>query len=120
MPIAVLAGPGTVSNGDWETVRLGFHEMVRVFKKPTNGAFTPSDNPDLGEDWFFSRATGSGYRVEGHQYIAHSSARIDEEVWLTPEDVAQGRDTVVEAAIAWIEGQYPRRATGRCNPDGCD
>jgi hypothetical protein len=119
-PIAVLAGPGTVSNGDWETLRLRLHPRARVFGKPTNGAFTPSDTPHLGDDWFFTRATGSGYLVDGHQYMAHRSAPIDEEVWLTQEDVVQGRDTVVEAAIAWIEHVSPRQPSGRCGPDGCD
>jgi hypothetical protein len=35
--------------------------------------------------------------------MAHSSAPIDEEVWLTQEDVAKGEDTVVKAAMAWIK-----------------
>ncbi|MCK5377965.1 MAG: hypothetical protein KAJ78_01125 [Acidobacteria bacterium] len=115
-PIAVLVGPGTVSNGDWETVRLGLHPKARVFGKPTNGAFTPSDFPDLGGDWYFTKATGSGYLIEGHRYLAHTSAPIDEEVWLTQEDVVQGRDTVVEAAIAWIEWPAPRQGSGRSSP----
>jgi hypothetical protein len=112
-PIAVLTGPGAVSNGDWESLRMRFHPMVRVFGKPSNGAFTPSDFPDLGEDWFFTKANGSGYLIDGHQYMAHKPAPIDEEVWLTQEDVVQGRDTVVEAAITWIKHHYPRRVR-RC------
>ncbi len=39
-PIAVLTGPGAVSNGDWELLRMGFHPMVRTFGKASNGAFT--------------------------------------------------------------------------------
>jgi len=74
----------------------------------TNGAFTPSDNPYLGSEWHFSRGTGSGYLIDGHEYLAHRSAPIDEEVWLTREDVIAGRDTVVAAAIDWI-----RRETSR-------
>jgi len=101
-PIAVLTGPGAWSNGDWESLRTALHPRARVFGKPTNGAFTPSDNPFLGAEWHFSRATGSGYLLEGHRYLAHTSAPIDEEVWFTREDVAAGRDTVVAAAIDWI------------------
>lgn len=105
-PIAVLTGPGAVSNGDWESVRLGFHPNSRVFGKPTSGAFTLNDYPDLGyPNWFFTKATGSGYVNPGHVYMAHTSAPIDEEVWLTKDDVARGVDTVVEAAIAWIYSQ---------------
>ena len=102
-PIAVLAGPGSVSNGDWETLRMKFHPMTRTFGKKTNGAFTSSDLPDLGNpDWFFTKATGSGYLLDGHIYLAHTGVEMDEEVWLTQQGVIEGRDNVVEAAIEWI------------------
>jgi len=102
-PIAVLAGPGSVSNGDWETLRMKFHPMTRTFGKQTNGAFTSSDLPDLGNpDWFFTRATGSGYLLDGHIYLAHTGVEMDEEVWLTQQGVIEGKDDVVEAAIEWI------------------
>lgn len=101
--IAVLTGPNAVSNGDWESLRMKFHPMVRTFGKSTNGAFTPSDEPNLGHpDWYFTKANGSGYLIDGHKYLAHTGVEIDEEVWLTRDGVAQGKDTVVEAAIAWI------------------
>ncbi len=115
-PIAVLTGPGAVSNGDWESLRMGFHPMVRTFGKPSNGAFTSSDEPNLGQDWWFTKATGSGYLVDGHHYLAHTGVQPDVEVWLTRDDVAQGRDTVVEAAIEWIKGRQPRHPTGRRQP----
>jgi hypothetical protein len=38
------------------------------------------------------------------------------EVWLDRDDVAAGRDTVVETAIRWIRSAYPRRAAGRRIP----
>ena len=101
-PIAVLIGPGAVSNGDWESLRMGYHPMVKRFGKATNGAFTSSDYPDLGDDWHFSKATGSGYLVDGHVYLAHTGVQPDIRVWLERDDVASGRDTVVEAAIRWI------------------
>jgi hypothetical protein len=102
-PIAVLAGPGSVSNGDWETLRMKFHPMVKTFGKRTNGAFTSSDLPNLGNaDWFFTRATGSGYLIDGHVYLAHTGVEIDKEVWLTQQGVIEGKDDVVEAAIEWI------------------
>ncbi len=115
-PIAVLFGPGAVSNGDWESLRMGFHPWVRSFGKPTNGAFTLSDYPDLGNDWFYTKATGSGYLIDGHHYLAHTGAQPDVEVWLERDDVAAGRDTVVEAAVRWINGRRPRRASGRRSP----
>ena len=115
-PIAVLTGPGAVSNGDWESLRMGFHPRVRRFGKPTNGAFTLSNFPDLGDDWYFSKATGSGYLVDGHVYLAHTGVPPDTRVWLERDDVAAGRDTVVDAAVRWIAGRRPRRPTGRVRP----
>jgi hypothetical protein len=102
-PIAVLAGPGSVSNGDWETLRMKFHPMVRTFGKKTNGAFTSSDYPSLGHpDWFYTKATGSGYLLDGHVYLAHTGVEMDEYVWLTQQSVVNGIDDVVYAAIEWI------------------
>ena len=70
----------------------------------------------LGYDWYFSKATGSGYLVDGHQYLAHTGVQVDQEVWLTRDDVAEGRDTVVAAAVRWIEGHRVRRPTRRVRP----
>ena len=35
-------------------------------------------------------------------YLTHDEFVVDEPVWLEPDDVARGLDTVVEAAKAWI------------------
>jgi hypothetical protein len=115
-PIAVLFGPGAVSNGDWESLRMGFHPMVKTFGKATNGAFTLSDFPELGDDWYFTKATGSGYLIDGHHYLAHTGVQPDQPVWLNRDDVAAGRDTVVKAAMQWIESRWPRRPTARRQP----
>jgi hypothetical protein len=115
-PMAVLFGPGAVSNGDWESLRMGFHPWVRTFGKPTNGAFTISNFPDLGDDWFYTKATGSGYLIDGHHYLAHTAVQPEVEIWLDRDDVAAGRDTVVEAAIRWIRGRWPRHPGARLTP----
>jgi len=39
--------------------------------------------------------------IEG-EVLTHDPFPVDYPVWLTPEDVAAGRDTVVEAAMQWI------------------
>lgn len=36
------------------------------------------------------------------EYLTHDPFPVDHSVWITPEDVAVGRDTVVEAAVQWI------------------
>jgi len=118
-PIAVLIGPGTVSAGDLHAQRLLAHPRVRTFGKPSNGGFTLNDNPDYGPRWWTSRATGSAYTVDGARFLAHTGVPVDFEVWLNPDDVAVGRDTVVEAAVSWIQhSQHSavRRASGRRVP----
>ena len=116
-PIAVLIGPGAVSNGDWESLRTRFHPRVRTFGKPSNGAFTLADIGTLSPYWWVTGAVGSGYLIDGHRYLAHTGVQPDVEVWLTRDDVAHGVDTVVEAAIAWIR-TAPRRPAGRVETSG--
>jgi len=53
------------------------------------------------------------------EFLTHDPFPVDEEVWLTPDDVAAGRDTVVEAALRWIDRvNQPRhrRGSGRMTP----
>jgi len=103
-PISVLVGPGAISAGDWEPFRASFHPNVRFFGKPTSGSFSAGDYPDLGNpDWFMYLTYGNGYLMSDPEYyLTHRDIHIDEKIWLTREDVVKGKDTVVEAAIAWI------------------
>ncbi|OGU33293.1 MAG: hypothetical protein A2068_12730 [Ignavibacteria bacterium GWB2_35_6b] len=101
-PIAVLTGPNTVSAGDGESLRMSFHPRARLFGKPTNGAFTLSDFPNIGADWYYQKATGSAWLTEGHKYLAHTAVEVDEEVWHTADAAAKGEDAVVIAAVNWI------------------
>jgi hypothetical protein len=108
-PIAVLTGPNTVSSGDHGALRLSFHPRARIFGKPTSGAFdffTPID--DLGPEWLARYALLNTYPIDTpHDYLTHDELAIDEPVWLQPDDVAQGKDTVVDAALNWITTQTP-------------
>ncbi len=106
-PIAVLTGPGAVSSGDQVALRLKFHPRARIFGKSTSAAFNSPTSVDVGNDWWSSKyATADAFLVSapGH-YLTHDEFVVDEEVWLTQDDVAQGHDTVVEAAIDWINTQ---------------
>lgn len=109
-PIAVLTGPNAVSGGDFFPFTISFHPNVKFFGKPTNGAFSSTYFND-GPTWFFqstfTEATREG--VPGELMVRTGFPDpnyfnwVDyEEVWLTPDMVAQGRDDVVEAAVAWI------------------
>ena len=102
-PIAILIGPGTVSCGDVESVRMSFHPRVKFFGKPSSGALTISRYPNLGNpDWFCYLAIGSAYLFNSHQYLCHTGVSVDQEVWLTQSGVVNEIDDVVEEAIEWI------------------
>ena len=104
-PIALLTGPGAVSSGDQVALRVKFHPMVRVFGKSTSAAFGGPDYVNIeDEDWYARYVGADSYlaRAPG-RYLTRDEFEVDKEVWLTPDDVAQGKDTVVEAAIEWIQ-----------------
>ena len=105
-PIAVLIGPGSISAGELEARRLSFHPRVRLFGKTAPGGNTGSSFIDLGNsNWFASLSDGSMYLVSNHQYLAHIGLEPDEYVWFDQQDVANGVDTVVEAALEWIDSE---------------
>ena len=108
-PIALLTGPGAGSTGDFASLWMTYHPNVRTFGKPTASAFNLQTQPalgtelDLGPDWFARIAEANFYRVGSpHRYLTHTDIPIDEPVWLRPDDVVAGRDTVVIAAYQWL------------------
>ncbi|MCW9066402.1 MAG: T9SS type A sorting domain-containing protein, partial [Ignavibacteriaceae bacterium] len=88
------------------------HPMTRTFGKPTNGAFGLNINQTSGE-W----STGLTEEVaftppDWNNILNRVSIPVDEEVWLTPEGVANGEDDVVNKAIEWINNLvYPHNIT---------
>jgi hypothetical protein len=93
-------GPNTVSAGDGVALRMTYHPRARIFGKSTNTAFT-ADGPtlDFGPGWSARYSEGDAYRIsEPHNYLTHDEFPVDEPVWLRPDDVAQGKDIVVDAA----------------------
>lgn len=106
-PIAVLIGPGAISAGELEAIRVDFHPNVRLFGRPASGGNSGSDFISLHTDWFASRASGPVYYRETGELLSHIALQPDEEVWFTQEDVANGIDTVAEAAMDWIATTTP-------------
>ena len=102
-PIAVLTGPGAFSAGDFNALRLRYHPRARAFGRPTAGAFTPALPVRLQPGYSAAVAFGNAQRVDrpGHPLV-HSEQAPDETVWLRPDDVAAGNDTVVRHALDWI------------------
>jgi hypothetical protein len=121
-PIAVLTGPGAVSSGDQVALRLKFHPKARFFGKSTNTAFNAPDDVFLDSLFYAAYARYDAFLLSNPgEYLTHDPFLVDQPVWLTPEDVANGRDTVVEAAMRWIRRSNvttrpPRRATRRVGP----
>ena len=118
-PIAVLIGPGTVSSGDHVVLRMKFHPETRFFGKSTNTAFSGAALAFSDDEWRATFAFADAFVLfNPGEYLTHDPLTVDDPVWLIPDDVADGTDTVVEAAVDWIRSFEfaPRRASGRVSP----
>lgn len=111
-PVAILVGPGAVSAGDFGSYWAASLPIVRAFGKSTSMAVGLPTQPalgtelDLGPDWLARVAETNTYRVGAPKnFLIHTEYPVDELVWLTPDDVAAGKDTVVEAALVWLQKQ---------------
>lgn len=116
-PIAVLVGPGALSAGDFSAFWMTYHPRARFFGKSTAAAFNLPTQPYTGSgseiplhpDWFSRIAEANAHAGgTGHDYLTRHEFPVDRKVWLTPGDVARGRDTVVHAALNWLERQSSR------------
>jgi C-terminal processing protease CtpA/Prc len=103
-PIAVLVGPGAVSAGDQVAFRMTFHPRVKTFGKPTNTAFSALTGLSVHSGWYASYAPFEACLASDTTYfLTHRGFPVDVPVWHTRDAVANGKDAVVEAAIAWID-----------------
>lgn len=103
-PIAVLVGPGCISGGDFVAHRMTYHPRARTFGRQTCCAYVYAIECSLYPGWEASYPYMAGR--EAHDttyYLTHRGFEPDTAVWHTRDAVAQGRDAVVDAAIAWIE-----------------
>jgi len=111
-PIAILQGPLAGSAADIFPYILSHHPRARRFGRITDGSFGA-----IGTFWAYDpyiEDIGFGYTssifVDSElDYLQGSEQHPEEEVWLDPDDVANGIDTVVEAALAWIEEENNRK-----------
>ena len=108
-PIAVLVGPGAVSAGDQIAHLFQFHPRARFFGKSTSTAFNvPTPLFMLSGGWSYRFAIADAYRVTAPlDHLTHDELVVDHPVWLEPDDVARGVDTVAETAIRWIVNVAP-------------
>jgi len=61
-----------------------------------------SDYQERIHNTWEEHGTLPGRGIIEDEFLTHDPFPVDYPVWLTPEDVAAGRDTVVEAAMQWI------------------
>jgi Peptidase family S41 len=107
-PIAGLIGPGAISAGELESIRLRLHPRALLFGRPTSGGNSGSVFLNMGNsDWQASVATGPLYIVSTNQNMLRISIEPDVPVWFTHEDIINDEDTVVKAAISWIQNGGP-------------
>ncbi len=105
-PIAVLVGPGAASSGDQVAYRMSLHPSAKLFGMTTNGAFNAPSDLVLGDSWYARYASADAYAVaDPNHYLTHDPLNVDVPVWLKPDDVGVGTDTVVKAALAWINAK---------------
>lgn len=110
-PVAVLIGPGCFSYGDITSWQLTYVPYAKMFGRPPAAAFSGMK--------LYNQPTRPGYSLQcpditfvdhyfpseqrwGQEYPAF------EEVWLTPDGVANGEDDVVNCALEWMNNAaYP-------------
>jgi len=106
-PIAVLTGPNSKSSGDLMPLQMRLHPMTRTFGLSTNGAFGIVENPNISsisDDWYFQKTlTNISLTEQPDEFLTHLNIPPDEEIWLTQEDAANGKDAVVNRALEWIQ-----------------
>ena len=103
-PIAVLVGPGAVSSGDQVAFRMTFHPRVKTFGRSTSTAFNAPTALSMPADWYARYAPYEACLAsDTTYYLTHREFPVDVSVWHTRDAVARGEDTVVTAAMAWID-----------------
>lgn len=122
-PIAVLVGPGAISGGDLNALAMKLHPMTRFFGKSTAAAFNRPYGIDMAynNDFQARYAEAESYlQIDPGQHLTRAEFPVDEEVWLTQSDVALGNDTVVDAAVAWINSQAGNQPDILCDVSSID
>lgn len=107
-PIAILLGPNCKSDGEMNAYRFKYLFNVKTFGKPTWGSLgAPSDISSAG--WYMSYSFLDKYNINNpNVYLNRKEYPIDFPVWHNRNDVAAGKDAIVEKALEWINNLvYP-------------
>ena len=102
-PIALLTGSFCYSMGDRNAYRLSHLENGRTFGKPTYGSLGLSSSISGFPDWYLNYCKQDFALVSDLLYFLNrKELPIDFPIWHNKDDVAQGKDAVVEAALEWM------------------
>jgi len=103
-PIAILLGPTCVSMGDLTAQRFRYHPMVKFFGKPPVASLGDNLLITNFSDWFLLYSVSDMFHINNPgNYLNRQEFPINFPVWHNVHDVANGIDTVVEAALSWMK-----------------
>ena len=108
-PIALLLGPTCVSMGDLTAQRFRYHPMVRFFGASSDATLGYNTSIENFPNWDIYYSIGDMFHTNTPGvYLNRREFPIDFLVWHNPDDVAIGKDAVVENALGWINNLvYP-------------
>ena len=108
-PIAVLLGPTCVSMGDITAQRLRYHPMIRFFGASPDASHGYNEYIQNFPGWYLRYSTSDMFHLsKPDEYLNRSEFPIDFPVWHYQDDVAMGKDAVVEKSLEWINNVvYP-------------
>lgn len=108
-PVAILVDGGSVSTSEIMAGGLKDIGRARIFGSKTPGAALPSAVVKL--------PNGDGFQYAFANYVSAAGAALeangvtpDEPTELTREQLLQGRDTVIDAAVSWIASSQGQAA----------
>jgi hypothetical protein len=102
-PIAVLLGPTCVSCGDVTAQRLRYHPMVRFFGESSDASLGDNLFIENFPGWYLRNSISDMFHSNNVvDYLNRREFPIDFPVWFNQDDVALGKDAVVEKALEWI------------------
>jgi hypothetical protein len=110
-PVAVLLGPNCVSYGDISSWQFSYIPNAKMFGRSPEAIYSGM--------WDVAQPTRPGYSLQCPNFtlVDHYAPDLPrwgqeypflEEVWLTPDGVANGEDDVVKRALEWMNNLvYP-------------
>jgi carboxyl-terminal processing protease len=109
-PLAILIDSGTASTAEIFSGGMKDLGRARIFGQPSAGAALPSHVEKLpnGDSFLFAVAN---YVSEGGEELEGNGVIPDEEVTPSEDDLRNGRDVVLDAAIRWIAENEPSVAS---------